>query len=154
MIWKPTAALNAPQLSENTTAPALGSDLTHTAKRKRKQAKPQTDSSSTEAPNPSIRTVWIRSHPAIFDDVFSGLQRSASLVLENLPTPRGAAVAPSAEIEIADLRENVNVFEIMGPKSNQILKGALTPIKEDKREDFKKVRVPELLERPENLHVR
>ncbi|KZP33575.1 POP1-domain-containing protein [Athelia psychrophila] len=139
VMWKPTVALNAPQLSKKTPAPAPGSDPTHKAKRKGKQAQPQTESSSTEeVANPPIRTVWIRTHPAVFDDVFSGLQHSASLVLQNLPTPPGTAAAPSTEIEIADLRENVNVFEIMGPKSNQVLKGALTPIKEDKREDFKK----------------
>lgn len=39
---------------------------------------------------------------------------------------------------MADLREQFNVFEIMGPKASQVLKGALKPA-DDKREDFKKV---------------
>ena len=78
------------------------------------------------------------SHPAVFDEVFSALQTSASVTLDAIRQSSGATIAASTEIEIADLREHVNVFEIMGPKSNQVLKGALTPA-EDKREEFKKV---------------
>ncbi len=39
---------------------------------------------------------------------------------------------------MADLREHLNVYEIMGPKASQIIKGALKPV-DDKREDFRKV---------------
>jgi len=42
------------------------------------------------------------------------------------------------EVEIARLEDAVNVFEIMGPKSSQVIQGALTPVK-DSREEFKKV---------------
>lgn len=39
---------------------------------------------------------------------------------------------------MADLREHFNVFEIMGPKSSQVIKGALRPV-DDQRGEFRKV---------------
>ncbi|KAF9230624.1 FAT domain-containing protein [Melanogaster broomeanus] len=43
-----------------------------------------------------------------------------------------------AEIEIADLRGSINAFEVMGPKSSQVIKGALSPAGGEDRVDFKK----------------
>lgn len=99
----------------------------------------QPSSGQSSSLDTDTRIIWVRSHPAAFDDVFSALQVSASSTLSTLKQSSGAAEVPSVEIEIADLREHINVFEIMGPKSSQVLKGALTPVGEDKREEFKKV---------------
>lgn len=105
-------------------------------------------------PDIVVRTVWVYVHPSAFDDVFAAVQTSASLVLEQLK--KSSATAASAptdadvgmsteqektyEVEIADLREEVNVFEIMGPKASQVIKGALSPVQQDQRPEFRRVR--------------
>ncbi|OBZ71160.1 Ribonucleases P/MRP protein subunit pop1 [Grifola frondosa] len=93
---------------------------------------------TTYQPKPAenTRTVWVRTHPAVFDKVHEALRYSASFALEAAKN-----AGPSnrvAEVEFVDLREKMNIFEIMGPKSSQIIKGALKPVLEDKRADFKK----------------
>ena len=45
----------------------------------------------------------------------------------------------SIEIEICDLKDQINVFEVMGPEASQVIRGALTAAAGDEREDFKKV---------------
>lgn len=136
-MWKPCIStdVSKPKGGKKTTTPAHKE-----TKKKGKEKEKQTDT-GVEQPlvKSEVRTVWIRVHPAVFDEVFSGLQASASLVLKNIRQPPGTTAMPNTEIEIADLRDHVNVFEIMGPKSSQVLKGALTPVGEDKREEFKKV---------------
>ncbi|THH04517.1 hypothetical protein EW145_g5466 [Phellinidium pouzarii] len=42
-----------------------------------------------------------------------------------------------AEIEVADLRNKFNIFELMGPKSSQVIHGALSPTKDDNRDELK-----------------
>ena len=93
---------------------------------------------ATSADNPQQRTriVWIRVHPSITDKVHEALRVSTSFALEAVKQ-----AGRITEVEIADLREHFNVFEIMGPKSSQVIKGALKPVLEDKREEFKKVAV-------------
>ncbi|KDQ62383.1 hypothetical protein JAAARDRAFT_121761 [Jaapia argillacea MUCL 33604] len=82
------------------------------------------------------RTIWIRSHPAVFDQLFATLQTAASATLDAHKKKRGEE--PEVSIELADLREHVNVFEIMGPRSSQVIKGVLKVVKEEKREEVKK----------------
>jgi ribonuclease P/MRP protein subunit POP1 len=81
-----------------------------------------------------LRIVWIRVHPVAFDDVFKALQEAASLTLSDVNRQ-----GQEAEIELADLRGQLNVFEITGPKANQVIKGSLSPVGEDQRGEFKKV---------------
>ena len=99
----------------------------------------QPSSTTHSSSSDKSRTVWIRSHPAVFEEAFSALQNAASLALASLKKAFPTEDVQKFEVEIADLRESINVFEIMGPKSNQVLKGALSPVGEDKREEFKKV---------------
>lgn len=88
--------------------------------------------------NPALeRTVWIRAHPAVHDQIFDALHDSASSVLDSFK--KGSASDIPVEVEIVDMRGKINIFEIMGPKTSQVLKGALQPV-EDSREEFKKVR--------------
>ncbi|EIN12776.1 POP1-domain-containing protein [Punctularia strigosozonata HHB-11173 SS5] len=85
------------------------------------------------------RTVWIRCHPAAFEDVFRALQTSASFALETVKGATDEQGEPKKyEVEILDLRDGVNVFEIMGPKASQVLHGALTPCQTQQRPEFKK----------------
>ncbi|KAK0221848.1 POP1-domain-containing protein [Armillaria fumosa] len=83
----------------------------------------------------TIRVVWIRSHPATHDEVFNALQTAASSVLDEIN--KESTSDQVVDVEIADLRGKVNIFEIMGPKSSQVLKGALQPIASDDRTSFK-----------------
>jgi ribonuclease P/MRP protein subunit POP1 len=86
------------------------------------------------------RTVWIRTHPATSETVFTALRTSASLALDaaRKAAPPGTQI-DEIGIELEDLSGQLNAFEIMGPKSNQVLKGALTPVSQDSRDDFNKV---------------
>lgn len=96
----------------------------------------QTDDSTSPEPSTVSRVIWIRCHPAIFEDVFESLRTSASYVLEQ---SKKKDPQVHAEIEIADLRGCINAFEIMGPKSSQVIKGALSLVGNDDRKDVKKV---------------
>ncbi|KAF9016886.1 POP1-domain-containing protein [Hymenopellis radicata] len=90
-----------------------------------------------EAPIPdkTLRSLWIRAHPAVHDQVFDALHESASSVLDSFKN--SSASEEPVEVEIADMRGKVNIFEIMGPKSSQVIKGALQPVSADDRAGFK-----------------
>lgn len=74
----------------------------------------------------NTRIVWIFVHPAAHENVLSALQTSASSTLERLKRMKDASHQYS--VEIAHLHRDCNIFEIMGPKASQVVKGALTPI--------------------------
>jgi ribonuclease P/MRP protein subunit POP1 len=94
---------------------------------------------SSQEDTDNSRIVWIHSHPAAFDNVFSTLQSTASLSIDAIRRGSKEPIEEPLDVELEDLRGQVNVFEIMGPKSSQVIKGALTPVAEDKRDEFKKV---------------
>lgn len=71
---------------------------------------------------PIRRTVWLQIHPSVYDECYAALRASASSILQHASTSGQEEDA----IEIADLRGQLNIFEITGPKSSQVLKGALT----------------------------
>ena len=83
------------------------------------------------------RTIWLRFHPTVQPEVFDTLKQAASRTLfmykSNSNGPQ------EATLEIADLTRHVNVFEIMGPKSSQVIKGALSPVASENRKEFLKV---------------
>ncbi|TBU44510.1 POP1-domain-containing protein [Dichomitus squalens] len=83
-------------------------------------------------PERRIRIVWIRVHPSITEEVHEALRVSTAFALD-----AAKQTGRTAEVEIADLREHFNVFEIMGPKASQVIKGALKPV-DDKRDEFKR----------------
>ncbi|KZT73935.1 POP1-domain-containing protein [Daedalea quercina L-15889] len=83
----------------------------------------------------TARKVWIRVHPFAVHIAHQALRIAASYALD-----AWRSAAPNrgeVEVEIADLREHVNVFEIMGPKSSQVIKGALKPTKDIEGDDFR-----------------
>ena len=82
--------------------------------------------------------VWLRVHPSAFDVVLSSLQLAASLTLDAAGRTNNGKVE-EMEDEIADLRGQVNAFELIGPKSNQVLRGALSLVPENQLVDFQKV---------------
>jgi ribonuclease P/MRP protein subunit POP1 len=91
------------------------------------------------APSLQQRVVWVRVHPSAFDDTVSTLQKAISLALQQM-NQGGETTTEEKEVLIGDLRGQINAFEIMGPKSNQVLKGALSPVhQKDEDQQFHKV---------------
>lgn len=72
----------------------------------------------------SPRTVWVICHPSIFESAFRSLTVSSSFAIEGSESRDKR----SNKIDIVDLRGKVNIFELMGPKSTQVIKGAFNPI--------------------------
>jgi hypothetical protein len=83
----------------------------------------------------SPRTVWFICHPSIFESAFRSLIVSSSFAVE-------ASVSDNKrkhKVEVFDLRGKFNIFELMGPKSSQVIKGTLTPAFDDESEEFSQV---------------
>lgn len=146
VIWRPTTPLPVvigevdSALDVSQPDPAESSEpgsQTKQRKRPRKKKQDQNDSST----DGTSSTIWIRCHPAVFDEVFATLQSSASHTLEAAQKAAAGKEFKDIDVEIADLRGQINVFEIMGPKSSQVIKGTLRPVGQDQREEFKKVRL-------------
>ena len=85
------------------------------------------------------RTIWLRFHPSVQIEVFDTLKEAASRTLDKY---RANSTGPQeVTLKIADLRSHVNVFEIMGPKSSQVIKGALSPVASENRKEFLEVSI-------------
>ncbi|KAJ7459800.1 ribonucleases P/MRP protein subunit POP1-domain-containing protein [Mycena latifolia] len=140
IFWRPIPTSKSQAQSDvpqDTPAQSTASG-SHKGKGKGKgKAKDPSEKSSNADALP--RTVWIRTHPATSETVFAALQASASLALDaaRKAAPPGTEI-DNIGVEIEDLSGQLNAFEIMGPKSNQVLKGALSPVSQDSREDFNK----------------
>ncbi|KAL1736710.1 ribonucleases P/MRP protein subunit POP1-domain-containing protein [Schizophyllum commune] len=81
---------------------------------------------TTTSPAAEKRTLWLRCHADAFKWVFQILQRSVTFALDTYN--KAHPDEPSQDVEIADLRGEVNIFEIMGPQANQVLRGALRAV--------------------------
>ncbi|KAI9443101.1 POP1-domain-containing protein [Lactarius indigo] len=132
IIWRAMTA--APGASQ--TPDTFPKESKPKGKRKHKQAK-ENMSHQPEPPDEEIRTVWIRCHPAVFSSVRSTLEQAVSLTLDALKKSSKLS-QNSYAVEVIDLRDSINVFEITGPKSSQVIHGALTPTIADHRGEFKK----------------
>ena len=71
--------------------------------------------SQSGSPDEETRTVWIRCHPAISMTVLSTLKGAVSLTLDTLKRSPGHS-ENSHSVEILDLRESINVFEMVRSK--------------------------------------
>lgn len=139
IIWKPLALI-PPMTEDLGDAQDLrnsGSESQKNAGKRKRKGKGKGKGSAQTDSNIS-RVVWLRSHPSVFNEVFSSLQLAASSVLDAAKRRMGEEER-DIDVEIADLRGQINVFEIMGPKSSQVLKGALNPVPQDQRKDFTQV---------------
>lgn len=94
------------------------------------------------------RQLWIRFHPISHAEVWGALRSAVTSTLIEIRDEQAAAqvqngkgkgkaresdVAAEVQIEMSDRREEVNAFEIMGPKSARVLKGALGGLVRDER---------------------
>ncbi|TFY59286.1 hypothetical protein EVJ58_g5874 [Rhodofomes roseus] len=128
VIWRPVT-------QERTNPEAAHSEVSKSKKRRGKgkgKAK-ERERASGQAQPP--RKVWIRVHPSVVHVTHQTLRVAASYALDAAKTADPSREV--AEVDIVDLREHVNVFEIMGPKSSQVIKGALKPTN-DNGDDFPK----------------
>ena len=89
----------------------------------------------TDDPAHSPRTIWVVCHPSIFESAFRCLTVSSSFAVE----ASGSDEKKRRKVEIVDLRGKFNIFELMGPKSSQVIKGALTPVLDGGLEEFNRV---------------
>jgi ribonuclease P/MRP protein subunit POP1 len=164
VMWNPQLPqvdpppLKAPSKDQASTA---DEGLAGGSKRKKKKGKgkgkgkgketeqaqlPEADTDPLPSDMKLSRAVWIRIHPAVFDDVLATLQTASSFALRTVKRDLKLQEDKTFEVEIVDLRGQLNVFEIMGPKSSQVIQGALVPV-DDQREEFKKVRSPDPIPR-------
>ncbi|KAF8547670.1 POP1-domain-containing protein [Imleria badia] len=133
IIWQPLS----PEGNSSKTDEPLAQPVKEKGKGKGKgkgKEKQTDDNASPESSN-GPRVIWVRCHPAVSEDVFESLRISASYVLEQ---SKNKDPKVHAEIELADLRGCINAFEIMGPKSSQVIKGALSPVGNNDRQQVKK----------------
>lgn len=70
------------------------------------------------------RHLWIRIHPSIFDETYKTLVKAISSYYQR---PDARSADRGVGVEMKDLRGAMNSFEIMGPRSMQILEGILDP---------------------------
>ncbi|KAF9077548.1 POP1-domain-containing protein [Rhodocollybia butyracea] len=112
---------------------AASKHMDSTSKSKKKGKGKGKDARSEPSSGPVHSTAWIRFHPSVFDEVFTALRLATSQVLDSL-NKKGIMV----DVELADIRGEVGIFEIMGPKSNQVLRGALSPVMTGASDDFKR----------------
>ncbi|KAH9971933.1 ribonucleases P/MRP protein subunit POP1-domain-containing protein [Lactifluus volemus] len=134
IIWKATAT--GSHTPQPTDASPTASKPRRNQKREREK-KGNMSEPQLELPDEAARTIWIRCHPAIFSLVFSALKEAVSLTLDNMKKSP-LYTQNSYSVEVVDLRDSINVFEITGPKSSQVIHGALTPTIANQKDEFRK----------------
>ena len=142
VMWQPTVKTTG-QPDPADTAQGPSPPLPKSRKRRAKGKGKQKEPNPADNAHPH-RKVWIRVHPSAVHIAHQTLRTAASYALDAVRTaePNRGEV----EVEIADLREHVNVFEIMGPKSSQVIKGALKPTKDNVVDEFLKASALGLLQ--------
>ncbi|KAI0087814.1 NUC188 domain-containing protein [Irpex rosettiformis] len=133
VLWRPVSGSSSSSNIRNSTSASTGEHIPKKASGPRKKGKER--ESATVQPPEDQRTVWIWVHPSVFDEIFQELSICISLSLEAIKI---ANPSSHSTVEIADLRQHLNVFEIMGPKASQIIRGAFKPAFDDGRDEFKK----------------
>lgn len=103
---------------------------------KGKGKEPSATAPIPESQRNADRVVWLRFHPVVHLQVLSALQTAASRYLA-MKKEEGVG---GIHMQIVDLKDQINVFEIMGPQASQIIRGVLSAVPGDQRDEFKKVR--------------
>ena len=106
-------------------------DRAKSSKRKRGKKKKGNEEKSDEN---KIRHLWIRCHALNFETIFMELQKAIASVIST-----SKKTDSEWEIVITDFRRHFNIFDLTGPKSSQVIKGALTPVEGEKRDEFRHV---------------
>ncbi|KAG8816139.1 hypothetical protein FRC17_000417 [Serendipita sp. 399] len=110
VIWEPR---NTPSKQAN---PIVSS------KKGKKSAMPRNQNKADgQLTKDDVRHVWLRLHPVSYDKASRALTNAVMSVLEL----ERIAGNPSVAVEIADLRGHFCSFDLVGPKSSQVIHGAL-----------------------------
>lgn len=161
IIWKSLNVSEAPEKAPNVEdASASDGQLKPKKRRRGKGKEKEVTIEPVAKPGPdTFRTLWIRFHPSAWQEVWDIVQASASFVLDVLRQEQASHVNtddnvheeestgkgedPKAEecIDMMDLRSQVNCFELMGPRSSQIIRGVMTLVNGDDRPMFHEVRL-------------
>ena len=131
IIWQP--------LPQPSTEKSASSNVNSSISKARKADKKPDAPPALGQTGSTTRTVWLRFHPSIQLEVFDTLKQAASRTLIKYKTNSDGL--QEATLEIADLRRHFNAFEIMGPKSSQVIKGVLSPVASENRKEFLEVSV-------------
>ncbi|ETW81747.1 RNase P [Heterobasidion irregulare TC 32-1] len=134
ILWQPLPFAPMPSTSQ----PETTVSETNNRKRKRAVKKKIPSAAPTQVTDSErIRVVWIRCHPLFAKEAIVALKKAVSLTVEAFNISKQHK-DKSYTVEVTDLRGEFNIFEIMGPKSSQVIKGALSPIPEGQRNEFTK----------------
>ena len=83
----------------------------------------------------SPRTAWVVCHPSTFESAFRSLTISSSFAIEASESND----KKRHKVDVVDLRGKFNIFELMGPKSSHVVKGALVPVLDGRCEELSQV---------------
>lgn len=142
IIWRP---LPLDDTSQSSLSDAEGAGVANESKTSKGKENIASSSSPKTKTAPSIkRTLWVRVHPSAWVEVWDTLKEACSHTLEEFRKEQEgnaeqSSDVPEESIELIDLRSRVNCFEIMGPKSSQVLKGVLSVIDREERKPFHEV---------------
>jgi ribonuclease P/MRP protein subunit POP1 len=141
ILWRPISTVPIPSPDANPLQEPQ--PVSQPSKKHKKNNKgKETANESIPQREDSPRAVWVCVHPSVFSNVLAALQASASTTLDTVRS-RSNDQMKHIEVELSDLRGQVNIFEVIGPKASQVISGALTPVGGDGREDLKQVRFDE-----------
>lgn len=127
ILWQPIEVERDPTIA-SVTAPSSSSVPADSQQRKRKRTH---ESIAAKKENRNIqRKIWLRFHPGMFEQVWENLGLTIEAYYtekqkhpSNLGEPFTSGQDNPAKIEMKDLRGELNAFEVMGPKAQQVLKG-------------------------------
>jgi ribonuclease P/MRP protein subunit POP1 len=89
--------------------------------------------STSDTDHPDVRQVWLRFHPAMFEETWQAL-RDSLIAVRSVMSVESREV-PS--VKISDLRGEINCFEIMGPKAGLVLQGITAACKSESNSKHK-----------------
>lgn len=138
IIWRPLSTDNTSPNHTDAEKTGLSNHKKPSPKMKKDKATPP--SIPIGKSDPSIkRTLWIRVHPSAWSEVWVTLKEACSNTLEEFRKEQKGntekdleSEMPEESIELVDLRSRINCFEIIGPKSSQVLRGVLTADHEER----------------------
>jgi ribonuclease P/MRP protein subunit POP1 len=89
---------------------------------------------SSESETVSRRTLWLRLHPSIFQETWEALELDIKSRLAAIAQAGSSTSSRMVNLQIRDLRGEVDGFEITGPMAGQVLRRVLRLCKSEASE--------------------
>ncbi|KAF8527485.1 ribonucleases P/MRP protein subunit POP1-domain-containing protein [Hysterangium stoloniferum] len=128
VMWKPVDVIHTNSdlgVASNKDSSAVESTSKTSKKSKGKRKEDSVLQTSTKPDPNASRTFWLRVHPSAWSEAWSAVRQAASLTLEDTCKEKETE---EEVVDLIDLRSQVNCFELTGPRSSQVFKGAITPV--------------------------